>query len=90
MRLLPLTVMTAVAAVSVAIAASGPATAIQTCKCNDILISSGFCTEWTCGPGPEMSVSTFKSIRSARECRKSQMLVCDFGACKVVCDPSKK
>jgi hypothetical protein len=90
MRLLYLTLMTAAVAASVAIAASSPAAAIQTCKCNDILMSSGFCTEWTCGPGPEMSVSTFKSIRSARECRKSQVLVCDYGACKVVCDPSKK
>ena len=89
MGFLRLTVMTAVAAVSVVIAASGPAAAVQTCKCNSI-VSSGFCTEWICGPGPEMSVPTLKSVRSARECRKSQVLVCDFGACKVVCDPSKK
>ena len=89
MRLPALTVMTAVAAVSVAIAASGPAAAVQTCKCNSI-VSSGFCTEWICGPGPEMAVPNLKSVRSARECRKSQILVCDYGACKVVCDPSKK
>jgi hypothetical protein len=90
MRLLSLAVMTVVAAASVAIAASGPASAFQRCTCNSI-VSSGFCSEWTCGPvNVEMSVPTLKPVRSARECRKSQVLVCDYGACKVVCDPSKK
>ena len=89
MRLLSLAVVTA-AAVSMAIAASAPANAIQRCTCNSIL-GSGFCTDWTCSSAPiDMSVPTLKPVHSARECRKSQVLMCDYSACKVVCDPSKK
>ena len=89
MRLLSLTLMVAAVAASVAIAASGPAAAAQSCTCLSIL-SSGFCTEYGHCHELEMSVPTLKPVRSARECRKSQVLVCDYGACKVVCDPSKK
>ena len=89
MRLLSLTAMTAVVAAFVAIAASGPATAAQSCTCLSIL-SSGFCTEYGHCHELEMSVPTLTPVRSARECRKSQVLICDFNSCKVVCDPSKK
>jgi hypothetical protein len=89
MRLLSLTLMVAAVAASVAIAASGPAAAAQSCTCLSIL-SSGFCTEYGHCHELEMSVPTLKPVRSARECRKSQVLICDFNSCKVVCDPSKK
>ena len=89
MRLLSLTLMVAAVAASVAIAGSRPATAAQSCKCNSILIHSGFCTEWICHP-VDMAVPTLKSVRSSRECHKSQVLICDYGSCKVVCDPSQK
>ena len=89
MRLLPLTLMVAAVAASVAIAASRPATAATSCTCTSIL-SSGHCTEYGNCHVLEMSVPTLKPIRSARECRKSQVLICDYSTCKVVCDPSKK
>jgi hypothetical protein len=89
MRLLSLTLMVAAVAASVAIAASGPAAAAQSCTCLSIL-SSGFCTEYGHCHELEMSVPTLKPVRSARECRKSQVLICDFNSCKVVCDPSQK
>jgi len=89
MRLLTLTLMVAAVAASVAIAGSRPATAAQSCKCTNIL-ASGFCTEYGECHVLEMSVPTLTPVRSARECRKSQVLICDFNSCKVVCDPSKK
>ena len=89
MRLVPLTLISAVVAVSVAIAASGPAAAARSCSCLSIL-SSGFCTEYGHCHELEASVPTFKPVRSAKQCRNSQMLLCDNDSCKVVCDPSKK
>ena len=89
MRVLSLTAMAAAVVAAVAIAGSSAATAAQSCPCSNIL-SSGFCTEY--GPCTELkeSVPTFKPVRSAKQCRHSQMLLCDNGTCKVVCDPSKK
>jgi hypothetical protein len=91
MRLLPLTLMVAAIAASVAMAASGPAAAATSCTCTSIL-PSGHCIEYGNCHVLEMSVPvpTLKPIRSAKECRKSQVLICDYSACKVVCDPSKK
>jgi hypothetical protein len=37
-----------------------------------------------------MSITPLTPVRSASECRKSQVLVCDFNVCKLVCDPTKK
>jgi hypothetical protein len=89
MRLVFLTVMAAAVAAVVAIAASGPATAARSCSCLSIL-SSGFCTEYGHCHDLEASVPTFKPVRSAKQCRHSQTLLCDNDTCKVVCDPSKK
>ena len=89
MRVLSLTVMAAAVVAAVAIAGSSAATAAQSCPCSNIL-SSGFCTEYGHCHELEMSVPTLQPVRSARECRKSQVLICDFNSCKVVCDPSQK
>lgn len=88
MRLLGLTLVVAAVAASVAITAGRPATAATSCRCTGIL-GSGTCTEYDCHELP-MSITPLRPIRSAGECRKSQVLVCDFNSCKVVCDPTKK
>ena len=89
MRLLPLAALAAAVATAVAIAGSSAAIAAKSCPCSSIL-SSGFCTEY--GPCTELkeSVPTFNPVRSAKQCRHSQMLLCDDSSCKLVCNPSKK
>jgi hypothetical protein len=88
MRLLGLTLMMAVVAATVAITASRPATAATSCTCTGIL-HSGQCTEYNCHE-LLMSITPLTPIRSAKDCRQSQVLVCDFNSCKLVCDPTKK
>ena len=89
MRLVRLTLMAAIIAAAAAMAASTPAAAAQVCTCTSIL-SSGYCTEY--GNCHELlrSLDTFKPIRRLRDCRRNQTLYCQYGTCKVVCDPQKK
>jgi hypothetical protein len=88
-RFLRLTLIVAVVTVPMAIAVSSPVNAARTCKCSGIT-SGGSCTRW--GDCHEVleSVGTFRPVRSARDCRRSQMLLCDDNSCKLVCYSNKK
>jgi hypothetical protein len=72
----------------VAVAGSGTAIAAKACTCTHIL-SSGHCTEYDCTEVLE-SVGTFKPVRKASDCRRSQVLLCDDNSCKLVCRPQSK
>jgi hypothetical protein len=82
MRLLHLAAVAAVLATALAIEAR-PANALQSCRCTAIL-PSGFCTDWICEP-VLMSVPSFTPVRSMKDCRGQQRLLCDYNSCKLVC-----
>jgi hypothetical protein len=83
--------MAALAAAAMVTAAHQPAEAAQSCTCTSIL-SSGYCTEYgKCHELEMISSSTaFRPVRSLRDCRGSQQLICDGGSCKIVCPTAKK
>ena len=87
MRFLRLTLIAAILAAPLAIAASGPANAARACKCSQSTQSG--CTEWKDCHEVLESAPSFRQARSTRDCRHSQMLVCDNNACKLVCYSSK-
>jgi hypothetical protein len=88
MRLLGLALMAAVVAAPIAMAVSTPADAARHCRCLRIggggqCIKYGDCREVIA------SVGTFKAMRRANECRRSQAIVCEYDGCQVVCDTKK-
>jgi hypothetical protein len=89
MRVLRLTAMAALAAAAMVTAAHQPAEAAQSCTCTSIL-SSGYCTEYGNCHELEMIGTPFRPVRSLRDCRGSQQLICDGGSCKIVCPTAKK
>ncbi len=89
MRLLRLTLMGAAVAAPIAIAASSPASAVCIRKCTDIL-SSGVCSRYGSCEEVSESAGTFRPVRSAKDCRRSQALRCDYNSCDLVCNANKK
>jgi hypothetical protein len=88
--LLRLALMAALVAAPVAIAASRPSTAAKrTCTCASIL-STGNCTEWKDCHDVLESADSFRPVRSVRDCRRSQVLLCDDNSCKLVCKTPNK
>lgn len=90
MRLLRSVLLMAVVATPMVIAASSSANAACFRHCTAIL-SSGFCTQY--GPCEEMleSIATnLKPLRSAKTCRATLGIVCDYNSCKPVCGPAKQ
>ena len=80
MRFLHLILMAAVIT-PLAIAAITPVNAAKACKCS-VLSRSG-CIEWnSCNDVPG---SDFRRVRSTKDCRGSQLLVCDGTTCKLAC-----
>jgi uncharacterized protein YraI len=91
MRFLRLTAMAALAAAAMVTAAQTPAEAATTCTCTNILISSGYCTEYgNCHELEMIAASPFRPVRGVRDCRGSQQLICDGSSCKIVCPTAKK
>ena len=91
MRWLRWALLAAALAAPLAVAGSGPASAATSCSCQSIT-SSGFCTRYHCG-GLLLVQSvgeSFKDARSARDCPRAQMLLCDGDDCKAVCAVKKK
>jgi len=91
MRLLRWALLAAAVAAPLAMAGSGPASAASGCSCLSIT-SLGFCTRYACG-GPHLQSvkpENFKNARSVKDCRRSQMLLCDGNECKAVCEVKKK
>jgi hypothetical protein len=84
-----LALMAAVVAAPVAIAASSPASAVCVRKCTDIL-PSGTCSRYGSCEEVLESVGTFRPVRSAKDCRRSQVLRCDYNSCDLVCSANKK
>jgi hypothetical protein len=81
--------LAAVTAAALTIASSAPASAICIRKCTDIL-PSGYCSKYgACEEVLEMA-GGFKAVRSAKDCRRSQALLCDDYSCKLVCRPQSK
>jgi hypothetical protein len=89
MRPLALICIAAVVGAVVTVAGSGPASAICIRKCTDIL-PSGYCSKYgACEEVLELA-GGFKAVRSAKDCRRSQALLCDDDSCKLVCRPQSK
>ncbi len=86
MRLLRSVLLMAAVAAPVAIAASTSADAACFRRC-EAIVSSGFCTRW--GPCEELLESILKPARSAKACRATAGLMCDYNSCKPVCGPAK-
>jgi hypothetical protein len=81
MRLLRLVAVAVVLTASVAFEGGRPATAASHCTC--IRGTPTTCFDWDCRP---VLVSTpFRPVRSVKDCRGSQTLLCDFNSCKLVC-----
>lgn len=79
-------------AISLAIAGSTPANAIQSCRCTDIVFPSGACSRYgNCTTLEMVAPGNPKPIRSLKACpAKMQLLICDFNSCTVTCSPPAK
>jgi hypothetical protein len=88
MQFLRLTLIAAALTGPLIIAASGPADAAKACKCSQSTQSG--CTEWNDCHEVLESAPSFRQALSTRDCRHSQMLVCDGDSCKLVCYSNKQ
>jgi hypothetical protein len=89
MRLLHLALIGALMTVPMVMAGSNSADAARFCKCTSIL-PSGTCNGWGDCRELSESIGNFRSVRSTRDCRHSQVLACDYDSCKIVCDAKQK
>jgi hypothetical protein len=65
----------------------------QHCTCTGGYVPSGgnpVCTSYDCHEVLVFAPTPLKQVRGARDCPRSRILVCDFGSCKLACDPNKK
>ena len=64
----------------------------QGCSCIGGYVTHGHtvCTAYECRDLPMFAPNPLQQVRSARDCPRSRVLVCDFGSCKLACDSNKK